>query len=62
MNDGVYAMWKKKYLKERTVRQKRVRVYVMPPERSVDIDREIDFKIAELLIAEQDRRSKQSKP
>ena len=52
MNDGVYAMWKDKYLKERTVRQRRVRVYVMPPERSVDIDREIDFKIAELLIKE----------
>jgi CMP-N,N'-diacetyllegionaminic acid synthase len=50
MNDGAYAMWKDTYLKARTVRQERVRVYVMPPERSVDIDREIDFKIAELLM------------
>lgn len=56
MNDGVYAMWKDKYLKVQTVRQERVRVYVMSAERSVDIDREIDFKIAELLIKEQGKK------
>lgn len=52
MNDGAYAMWRDTYLKERTVRTDKVRVYSMPPERSVDIDRPIDFKIAELLLKE----------
>ncbi len=52
MNDGIYAMWRDTYLTERTVRTDKVRIYVMPPERSIDIDREIDFKIAELFIAE----------
>lgn len=52
MNDGIYAMWRDTYLKERTVRTNKVRVYIMPPERSVDIDRPIDFKIAELLLKE----------
>ncbi len=52
MNDGIYAMWRDVYLKERTVRTDKVRVYVMPPERSIDIDRPIDFKIAELFLKE----------
>lgn len=52
MNDGVYAMWKKSYLKNKTVRTDKTRIYVMPAERSVDIDREIDFKIAELFLLE----------
>lgn len=56
MNDGVYAMWRDSYLKERTVRSNKTRIYVMPPERSVDIDRPIDFKIAELLIKEQKKK------
>lgn len=56
MNDGVYAMWRDTYLKERTVRTDKVRVYVMPPERSVDIDREIDFKIAELILKESKKK------
>ncbi len=35
----------------------RVRVFEMPPERSVDIDSEFDFKIVELLAQEMDRNA-----
>jgi len=50
MNDAVFAIWKKALLKYQSFVIPRRRVYVMPRERSIDIDNEFDFKIAEFLI------------
>jgi len=53
MNASIYAMWKDKLFARKTFFTDQTRVYVMPEERSVDIDRSIDFKIVELLMKEQ---------
>lgn len=50
MNDSIYAIWKEKLFKSKSVRIKRTRVHVMPTERSVDIDRPIDLILAESLL------------
>jgi len=51
MNDSIYAIWKDKLFKHKKVRLKHTRVHIMPEERSIDIDRPIDLKLAEFLIA-----------
>lgn len=50
MNASIYAMWKKDLLTEKTFFTDRTKVYVMPRERSTDIDSQIDFDFVEFLM------------
>jgi CMP-N,N'-diacetyllegionaminic acid synthase len=50
MNASIYV-WHRRTL-EKGLWEGRARLYVMPRERSVDIDSEIDFKLVELLMKE----------
>lgn len=57
MNDSVYAFWKKVLLENKDMTlpiqlatQLQKRMYEMPEERSVDIDRLLDFTLVELLM------------
>lgn len=50
VNASIYVWRKDALKKEKAVIIKGSRVYVMPMERSVDIDDELDFKIAEMLM------------
>jgi CMP-N-acetylneuraminic acid synthetase len=50
LNSSIYV-WRRKALDARpSVIMSNSRIYVMPRERSVDIDEELDFRLAELLI------------
>ena len=50
MNASIYAWWRDSLLKARDVIQSSTRLYVMPEERSVDIDSELDFRWVEFLM------------
>lgn len=51
MNASIYV-WRRQTLLERpTIFNPNTRLHVMPEERSIDIDSELDFRIVELLIA-----------
>ncbi len=52
MNASIYVWWKDVLKKGKSVFLKKSRVYVMPGERSVDIDDYLDFRIAEMLMKE----------
>jgi len=52
MNASIYVWWKDVLRKEKSVFLKKSQVYVMPRERSVDIDDYLDFRIAEMLLKE----------
>lgn len=49
MNASIYVWWKDVLKKEKKIFLKNSHVYIMPKERSIDIDSELDFKIAEFL-------------
>ena len=49
-NGSVYAMWKREIFGEKDLFERKTRVYVMPEERSVDIDTNLDFEFAEFLM------------
>lgn len=49
MNASIYVWWKDVLKNEKKILLKNSCVYVMPKERSIDIDDEIDFRTAELL-------------
>lgn len=49
LNGAIYFVRTEALRRERTFRPARTRAYIMPPERSVDIDTEIDWQLAELL-------------
>lgn len=49
MNASIYVWWKDVLKNKKRIFLRNSRVYVMPKERSVDIDNEIDFRIAEFL-------------
>ena len=53
MNASIYAWWRDSLLNAHHVLQQNTRLYVMPEERSVDIDSELDFKWVEFLMNEQ---------
>ncbi len=50
MNASIYIWDRKTLLNSNTVFQKKTSVYVMPEERSIDIDNEFDFKIVSFLM------------
>jgi CMP-N-acetylneuraminic acid synthetase len=49
LNGAVYAWWREHLEGVDSAVSRRTRLFVMPPERSIDIDTELDFLIAELL-------------
>jgi len=49
MNASIYVWWTEVLKKEKKTILKGSTIYVMPKERSVDIDDACDFRIAELL-------------
>ncbi|MFH1079092.1 MAG: acylneuraminate cytidylyltransferase family protein [Pseudomonadota bacterium] len=51
LNASIYVWWKDVLRKEGKIFLKQSKIYVMPKERSIDIDAPLDFKIAELLLA-----------
>lgn len=53
MNASVYCWWRSSFAN--SLWEGRVRLHVMPRERSIDIDHEIDWKLVELLLEERER-------
>ena len=53
MNASINAWWRNSLLSARNVIQSKTRLYVMPEERSVDIDSEMDFIWVEFLLNNQ---------
>ena len=49
MNASIYVMWRTFLMEKDGIFDGATRAYVMPPERSVDIDRELDFEFVEFL-------------
>jgi CMP-N,N'-diacetyllegionaminic acid synthase len=52
VNGAIYVSEVSALLKEHTLLTKETYAYIMPKERSIDIDTELDIKIAELLLTE----------
>ena len=55
MNASIYAWWRDSLLKARHVIQSSTLLYVMPEERSVDIDSELDFRWVEFLMNDEQK-------
>jgi len=53
LNGAVYVIKPDVLIREQTFYPFQTRAYIMPPERSLDIDTELDFLIAELLMSHQ---------
>ena len=54
MNASIYAWKRNSLFKTENVFNDDTLIYIMPEERSVDIDNELDFKIVEMLIKKSD--------
>lgn len=52
LNASIYVWWKEVLKKKKKIFLDRSRIYVMPKERSMDIDDEIDFRIVEFMLTE----------
>jgi len=52
LNGAVYVIKRDVIMKESRVLGNDTRAYVMPPERSIDIDTELDFKFSDVLMKE----------
>jgi len=50
INASVYVWWKDIFKKRKSIFSKRTQIYIMPKERSVDIDDYYDFKIVEMFL------------
>jgi len=50
MNASIYVWWKDVLKNEKKIFLKKSRIYIMPKERSIDIDDDLDFKVAEFLL------------
>jgi len=55
MNASIYVWWKNILKDRKKIFLKKTKGFVMPKERSIDIDDNIDFKIAEILMEEQNK-------
>ena len=51
LNGAIYIVDTKKFINEKYLYQKGSYAYIMPQDRSVDIDTEIDFRLAELIMS-----------
>ncbi|KUK75386.1 cytidylyltransferase domain-containing protein [Methanobacterium sp. 42_16] len=56
MNAAIYMYWAKKLFTMDTVITDASLIYEMPPERSIDIDSETDFKLVEFLLGHKTNR------
>jgi len=56
-NGAVFVTWSKIIIEKNTHRGPDTRVVIMPAERSIDIDTELDFFIAEQLVMKNERNS-----
>lgn len=56
MNGSIYTMWSKELLKRGTFFTDRTKLYIMPPERSFDIDNMIDFEIVKLYLKQRSKK------
>jgi CMP-N,N'-diacetyllegionaminic acid synthase len=52
LNGAVHVSSRDTTMKENRILGRNTKAYIMPPERSIDIDTELDFKLAELLMRE----------
>ena len=52
MNSSIYVWWKDILKEKKRIFSDKTIIYVMPKERSIDIDDHIDFKIAEMMMSE----------
>ena len=52
MNSSIYVWWKELLKEKKKIFLDKTKIYVMPKERSIDIDDNIDFIIAEIMMAE----------
>lgn len=50
INGAIYLTYCDYYIREKSFYSDQTYAHIMPPERSIDIDNEIDFKLAELLL------------
>lgn len=50
LNASIYVMWRSFLMERDGLFSGRAKGFVMPPERSIDIDREIDFEFVEFLL------------
>ena len=50
MNASIYVWWKDVLKNEKKIFLKKSHIYIMPKERSIDIDDDLDFKVAEFLL------------
>ena len=58
LNGAIFYVRTERFKKDRNLYQSGGFAYIMTPEHSVDIDTELDFKFAELIIREQDAEKK----
>jgi len=56
LNGAVYVTHRDVIMKQNTVMGNDTRAYIMPVERSIDIDTEVDFQLADVLIREKECR------
>lgn len=56
MNGSIYGIWKRILFAEKSFFTKKTRVYIMPRERSIDIDNNIDFELAEFFMRNQEEK------
>ena len=52
LNGAIYIGYSNKIKKEKSFINKKTLVYIMPQERSIDVDTEFDFKLAEFILKE----------
>jgi CMP-N-acetylneuraminic acid synthetase len=49
MNSSIYVWWKELFKEKKKIFLDKTKIYIMPKERSIDIDDDLDFRIAEYL-------------
>ncbi|MCB0351728.1 MAG: acylneuraminate cytidylyltransferase family protein [Bdellovibrionales bacterium] len=55
MNASIYVWWREGILSCETLFSDRTAIYVMPEDRSIDIDSELDWKVVEMLLTERQK-------